>query len=902
MPGTAAALRALASHLLPRVEDDHRGVGVHLETPWTGEGALHLGAGEVPLIWCPSPLAAHEAMAARASAPEPWLLLTPLSERELGDDVLARLFRHRLWHLDRWRILRDRLGARRIDPRLKRFAWLADAMLEVMPATGAKVRSGFLDAETAWGILLEGYFGLPEARPDLRALLEWSRSPEASTWSRETAVDTPPVGRRAGKELLEQAMVWVRDSAGEAGARILGMAGDGRARDALPLGIVMDLVFGEHSADPDLRVAAARLERFAGDQPIPVAVGRRWGQAAAASLRREHSRTGGEARELLLRAEAIAREIDLGDAAAQSRLLPGGLNARWRSLATALQGDEVSALEAALAELESHQLLRTDAAQTARWLVRLKRWQSRGEERAPASVPGFGQWQLADGCRVDSLRNGLRARSLPGDVEPAARALLEAVDRRREELNRAFGQHLAGWLSTGARASEPTLESERLIPEVLAPLAASGPVLLVLLDGLSSAVLHELLPAILEHGWRELAATETPIRRLLIAPLPTRTDVTRCSLLSGRLLRGASHVEAKAFRQHPKLVAASSASRPPQLFHKGALEDDAMLSPELRELLLERDQRVVGVVVNAIDDQLSGSDQIALRWNESIIRPLESLLTAAAQAGRVVVVAGDHGHVVENDTTFRRHAAIAGGERPARWRQAAGEPADDEVLLEGPRVLVDGGRILAPWSERVRYVTGKSAGYHGGASPQEILVPFTVLCRREPPSGWLEIEPEPPSWWTGDDAMAATEGPATARVPAAGVPAAGVPEQPPAESQLGLFSPPEPPEPPESPEEPRWIGQLLASKILAQQRPLAGRADLDEALVRKLLVALDRRGGSATRPALAQSMGYPAGRLRGFLAQMQKLLNVEGFPVLEVDEASATVMLNRELLVTQFEL
>ena len=49
-------------------------------------------------------------------------------------------------------------------------------------------------------------------------------------------------------------------------------------------------------------------------------------------------------------------------------------------------------------------------------------------------------------------------------------------------------------------------------------------------------------------------------------------------------------------------------------------------------------------------------------------------------------------------------------------------------------------------------------------------------------------------------------------------------------------------------------------------------------------------------------MVYPAGRLRGFLALVQKLLNVEGFPVLEVDEKSATVIFDRELLLTQFDL
>ncbi len=866
MSSATAALKALTSHVLPRMEDPQRGIGVHLDAPWAGEASLRLGTGEVPVIWCESTLAAREAMVARAQAPEPWVLLTPLQERELGDDVLARLFRCRLLRLDRWRILRDRLGAHRVDPRLRRLPWLADAMLQVpLPS---KVASGFLDAETAWGILLAGYFGLQEPRPDLRALLAWSRSADASAW--RTNVDT---------ELLREAAAWVRESAGEAGARILGMAHGGRALDALPLGIVMDLVFGEHGDDTGLRVAAARLERFVDDQPIAVTVGRRWGREAAAVLRREIRTGGAEVEALLQRAEAIGRQVDLGDATAQSRLLPSALTCRWQSLAAALEGGDARALEEALAGVREHALASDDEKEAARQLVRLKSWLLGGEREAPASMPGFGKWSLEEGAWVDRLRNGLRARSLPAAVEPAAGKLLGEADRRREDLNRAFGARLAGWLSSGARASGPTLESERLVPEILAPLAASGPVLLVLLDGLSSAVLLELVPAVRDRGWRELAPTATAERRLLIAPLPTRTDVTRCSLLAGRLLRGAAGVEAKAFTRHPKLVAASTASRPPLLFHKGALEEDAMLSAELREALLDRERRVVGVVVNAIDDQLSGSDQISLRWTDSIIRPLRSLLTVAGQAGRLVVLAGDHGHVLENDSDFRRHS---GG---ARWREAIGEPAEGEVLLEGPRVLAEGGRILAPWGERVRYVSGKSAGYHGGASPQEVLVPCAVFSADELPPGWLEIEPEPPPWWTGEEAR---------EVPLAAETKGKSDE----ESQLGLFSSSGPAESQAA----SWIEQLMASEILAQQRPLAGRAGLDEDLMRELLIALERRSWRATRPALAQSMGYPAGRLRGFLALVQKLLNVEGFPVLEIDESSATVSLNRELLATQFEL
>ncbi len=891
MPSTTAALKALASHVLPRLKDPSQGIGIHLENRWTGESSLALGGADVPLIFCESNLAARDAMVAQARAERPWLLLTPLSERELGDDVISRLFDCRLLRLDRWRILRDRLGAHRIDPRLSRLPWLADALLMVLPPGSAKTASGFLAAETAWGILLEGFFGLRPARPDLRALLAWSESAEASAWGASDEATARPIERRVSPELLQAASAWIQESAGEAGERILELAREGHARDALPLGVVMDLIFAGEGDETDLRVAAARLERYVGNRPIPRETGLAWGRATAAVVRRKLEGERAEALATLQRAETIARAIDLREASVHSRLLPSGVAGRWKSLATALERDNTAFLDAALAGLEQHVLLRDDDAQTAEMLVRLKRWLLAGPGEVPASVPGFGRWMLEDGGWVDRLRGGLRGRSLPGDVEHAAKALLDEADRRREDLNRGFGQQLAGWLSSGAQASGATLESERMIAEVLAPLAMAGPVLLVLLDGLSHAVLLELLQDVRHQGWRELTPVETSERRLLIAPLPTKTDVTRCSLLAGRLLRGADHVERKAFRQHPKLVAASKPSRPPRLFHKGTLEDDGLLSSELREMLLERAQRVVGVVVNAIDDQLSGSDQISLRWTETIIRPLQSLLAVAGQAGRLVLIAGDHGHVLESGSMFAKHGKKGGD--GTRWRRLAGdstdpELAEGEVLLEGSRVLEGDGRIVAPWSEELRYGS-KSAGYHGGASPQEVLVPFTVLCAGEAPDGWLEIEPEPPLWWTGE-----TITPATAQE------VSSVPSKAEDDPQLGLFSPA--PEPADATGAPAWLDQLLASELLAQQRQVSGRAALDEDLMRALLIALEERGGRATHPTLARAISYPAGRLRGFLALVQKVLNVEGFPVLEIDEASATVSFNRELLIAQFEL
>ena len=43
-------------------------------------------------------------------------------------------------------------------------------------------------------------------------------------------------------------------------------------------------------------------------------------------------------------------------------------------------------------------------------------------------------------------------------------------------------------------------------------------------------------------------------------------------------------------------------------------------------------------------------------------------------------------------------------------------------------MLAGDGRIIAPWAEDHRYST-KAAGYHGGASPAEVCIPYVVLAR-----------------------------------------------------------------------------------------------------------------------------------------------------------------------------
>jgi len=98
-----------------------------------------------------------------------------------------------------------------------------------------------------------------------------------------------------------------------------------------------------------------------------------------------------------------------------------------------------------------------------------------------------------------------------------------------------------------------------------------------------------------------------------------------------------------------------------------------------------------------------------------------------------------------------------------------------------------------------------------------------------------------------------------------------------------------------------WIAHLLRSPVFAAQRRVAGRRAPDDQCVRALLTTLEAHHDRLARRLLEQVLGAPAWRLRGILAGVQRLLNVDGYQVLVVDDISGTVALNRQLLSTQFQ-
>jgi hypothetical protein len=88
---------------------------------------------------------------------------------------------------------------------------------------------------------------------------------------------------------------------------------------------------------------------------------------------------------------------------------------------------------------------------------------------------------------------------------------------------------------------------------------------------------------------------------------------------------------------------------------------------------------------------------------------------------------------------------------------------------------------------------------------------------------------------------------------------------------------------------------------MAAQRPAVRRAPGDDSIA-ALIDALVSAGGRLTLPEAATAVGEPVHRMSGYLALVTRLLNVDGYGVLQLKDGGKAVELNEHLLRQQFQL
>ncbi|MCE7080357.1 BREX-2 system phosphatase PglZ [Streptomyces sp. ST2-7A] len=940
--------------------DRRRAVLLRSEPRWEGPAEATRGEGpRFRVATAPSPLAVHELLldhfAEGATGPAVLVVLTDREENELDPALLARVHKRCVDTVDNWNLVRDAFGARQIDRRLTREKWAAEALLDATPPGGWPHPVGdVLSRRTALASLALrrlrlGRYAEESTAPDhpgvggeldIHTLLGWSLAPGRPEHLLELRGP-----ERAGLV----AFLGEEEQAGAAGRTLLALVEAGHGPDAVAFGLVCGALWGRAEPDAAVYTARGRAERWFGENPPAVgerfdALAGAFGRAAEEYVRglldgatRDDEGLGAahEVRRtaliLLERASTLARQLGAETAARASLLLPAGLDARFTVVGRALADGEPAPVAAAIRELAAHLRARAPEArprvERTRMALRLLRWTAGGPTAETSTVAAGLERHMAETGWVDRALEHVEAGGDPDPVLAAAYDKLAArVREHRHRIDGGFARALAGWTEAGT-APGAMLTVETFLERVVRPVvrgAGDRRVLLLVLDGMSAAIATELGEE-LRSSWAEFDPLRegVPRRRPMAAALPTITVVSRASLLTGRLTRGAQREEKLLFPTLPLWGGAPAA-----LFHKEDLRADSAgetFGPALTEALAD-DRTHVAVVLNAIDDRLAKERKLGDgAWRAEHIPGLPDLLRVAATRGMAVVITSDHGHVVD------RHGnrVEAGAPLSARHRAPGGETGPAEVALSGPRVVEPdpGGSIVALWDADSRY-TARKAGYHGGASLAEVAIPILVLLPfgAEPPTGWRELGDQRPAWWALDSGTARPEE-ATAHSPA-GVPRAGVPgpearkegrkegrkqsrrQEGADRPQDSLFDVALVPAtgndgalvtPTVVNREDVLIEGLLASETFGSQIDLLARKP-PMGKVEKAIRVLLEAGGTLPVTALAQRVDYPIGRANGFAAVLRQLLNHDGAQVLEILPDGRTVRLNPTLLRTQFGL
>ncbi|WP_441247347.1 BREX-2 system phosphatase PglZ [Kitasatospora sp. McL0602] len=839
------------------------------------------------------------------------VVATAVADGQLGWDLLGHALRRQVLSVDRAEIVRLRFGATDLDPRIRAESWLVNALLDAEPHSGWPRAGSVLTLDAAMRALVEARLSIGnsaqemaggrrdpvqrETPLDADTLLSWSRSPAG------------PAGYAVLAEEERQGIsAWLAKVVGEAAPLLLNLCAAGRGHEAMALGVVGSVLTGPAPAAEAglalgglfgaVRLKPSELQAFTA--AVEGTLTRWLLQAEQAGAHQYAARD--RALQVLRQADRLAEEAGLSAGLAQNAYLPSGFQARLGMLAESLDpkdpraGRDPRRAAEALEQLRHHQLATflRGRVRTAEAAVRLVRWLAEPKPSV-TSVADAVQRHLADWGWVDAALTILWAGDAEASpaISAAYRSVYLAARERRAAIDEAFAGHLRDWTRT-AGSNSPA--GALLVEDVLATIAfklagkEKRAPLVLLLDGMSSEVAVGFGAELSRRGWLE-AGPMAGTRSAAVAAIPSLTRISRASLLTGKLTSGGQSVEKPGFAAFWDRQRRSGV-----LFHKADIGGAAAqrLSEALQRELA--DQAAVGVVLNTVDDSLDHAAQgDRTRWRLADVTYLEELLSAARLYGRPVVLVADHGHVLERGEGLDAPAA-GGGIGAARWR--TGEPEDGEVLLAGPRVLEGGGRVVAPWREDIRY-TPRKAGYHGGASLAEMTVPVLVLLPSEAqlPKGWSLIAPEQvtPRWWNAHEPAAdqAAAGPVPAGSTSLGRRTKAPKQQAPAEAL-----------PPETVKSAPTFGQLLAaSDVLSSQR-LYVRAAPDATAVAAVVDALVAADGVLSLVAVAKAAGKTGRSVDGFAALLQRLLNVESYPVLEFTDNGTRLRFNAQLAREQFQL
>jgi hypothetical protein len=564
---------------------------------------------------------------------------------------------------------------------------------------------------------------------------------------------------------------------------------------------------------------------------------------------------GEAATPLLAAADRLGRECLTPTQLQTSRVLPLAFADRCHALASqAAAGKPISAAD--IAWLTSHRAAPLNRADLAvlEATARLSRYLDQPWHPRTDILDQVREYQRG-GAFADLAMHHLR-RALAGSAHFHAESakVLAAYRERRDRENRHFAETLAGGYEA-ALHREGLTPLHRVWKRVVEPAWNQQPkagVFLVVLDGCSYPVFLELLYALSQDVTFPIGIRPDAEGRVegmaALSPLPTVTSHARGAIFLGELPKDPLVAET-VFRDQDEAKTdkarfnqnAALGSRTRRLFLKGDLADGgAAILETLRDSAVE----VVGVVFNAVDDQIGSSNTgAAVRIAPEDIAAFKPSLRAAILSGRRVLLTADHGH----SPYFEKALRVGAGKAPRYTPLAKHDPVPEGFLeidlagLGGPPE-----RRAFAWRTGA-YLGGPQVGFHGGCSLEEMVVPMV----------WLEREglyADEPSWWYGRGALAEVVAVPRPVAPPLVTPIPSEDLRPTPRPQLALFDPTD------------------KIDILGLPATLLSKLGREE----KVLLVLLRENGSARATELAERLNKNPGRLNGLMRTLKRTLHANG--------------------------
>lgn len=876
---------------------DAAAFGLHASSAIKGPPEVEFNFGVAHVLRADSEFQIREALLEAEEKNDRIILLTNLHQGELSQDVVARMAKNRVFPFNHIASLCSLFKAKELDRSICE-PGIAHALLEYSPRDGyPPVSAGVLDAGTVWQAICRHVFEMGDREPDRVTLLLWA-----------TTESGPRRYLEATDELRASLRKRLHSELGDAADAILRIVESNAGPDALALGVACQVVFG--SGDDQVQeAAAARMEGYHQKKPISKNIGRMLGDLANDAIadldRRDDPRI---AQSHLDRADVLLKELGCDSLSHRNQLSRKGYEQRLIQFAGQVKRAISDLSESAIAECEdqqehvaTHRIGKQkrfgDQVTRTEMVVRLLRWLA----LPMPEVTSFGEQSTAyvkELSFADLAREAIcRGDDIP-ELTDAYIALEGAVAKRQRSYAESFAKGLADWSSVGS-TDIGVIGVEHVLENVVAKVVAQkNKVLLIVLDGMSWAVCHELLEDVRQDHWYESTLDENAaIPCPVIATLPSETRFSRTTLLSGELTQGDSSTEVRNFKQHPALVSSSDKRKLPTLFHKKDITAGSRgsVSEDLSKALLDEKQSIVGVVINAVDDRLANAQQVRDNWTINRIAPLGALLRLARDSGRVVILASDHGHVWHRSDA--QHEPFTEG---SRWRQNNGACAEGEIVVSGKRV-VPADKIIVPWSEAIHYKR-KQHGYHGGATPQEMVCPLVILTDKSSAyTGLQECAYPKPEWWSPAPVASPVEAEPVIQVTVPKSPPTLFDMQPEVDETPTPVATSSPIEVPAVASGVDWIERLFASEAYKDQRAKIKRHPVENDVVQACLSALDASGGIMTPTAFAKAADVPMARLDGLVVKMQRVLNVDGYEILTLDRNENRVELNVGKLKRQFD-